>query len=96
MRIESDGRDVVQVERYVFLIHLFLHFLFSFPFIHLLSVVAFGPGRDRGRMLVLNHTIEQFDMSLTSTFCKEKAIRAVLQVNIQLRICLSSISICLI
>jgi hypothetical protein len=36
MRIEADGRDVVQVERYV-LIHLFLYVLFSFPRLFILS-----------------------------------------------------------
>jgi hypothetical protein len=40
-------------------------------------------------MLILNHTIEKFDMSLTSIFSREKQCRAVLQVKIQLRICLS-------
>jgi hypothetical protein len=90
MRIEADGRGVVQVERYV-LNHLFLHvwFLFS-SFIHLISVVAFGPGRDRGRLLILNNTTEQFGMSSESTFDPKRQCRAILQVNIKLRICLWS------
>lgn len=55
--------------------------------IHPLSIVAFGPGRDRDRKLILNDLTEKFGVLPTDTFDSVKQCCAELQVMIQLRVC---------